>query len=105
MHPGVGKQCEETCALEGGGKTSLVLGEDAGLAAGFDLGAVRKEAPQTRCVLVVNDARLVHAEGANLAARPEVTSAPAAFTAALAPAFTATLAPAFTADRALRPAG
>lgn len=105
MHPGVGKQCEETCALEGGGKASLVLGADAGLAAGFDLGTVRKEAAQTRCVLIVDDARLVHAEGANLAARPEVTSAPAAFTATLAPAFTATLTPPFTAERALRAAG
>ena len=105
MHSGVGKQREETGALEGGGKASLVFGAYASLASGFDLGAVRKEAAEPRRVLVVDYSRLVYTECADLASRPEVTSASASFTTTLASAsFTTTLAPTFTPERALRTA-
>ena len=105
MHSGIGKQCEETGALEGGGKASLVFGAHACLAAGFNLCAVREEAAQPRSVLVVDHSRLVYTECADLASRPEVTSASASFTTTLASAsFTTTLAPTFTPERALRTA-
>ena len=85
MDTGERQQGKEAGTLQCRREAALVLRAHTRLAAGLDLGAVRKEAAQARGVLIVDDARLVDAEGADLATRTEI--APATTTTFTAAAF------------------
>ena len=64
----VGEKSDVSCALDGLGQLTLMLGAGAGHAAGKDLCALADETAKLCNILVVNIVNLIGAENANLAA-------------------------------------
>ena len=63
-------------------QATLMLGAGASLAARLNLGALRDVATQASNIFIINLTHVIDAEGADLAARAEITSAATAKTRA-----------------------